>query len=236
MIPVWWVDLDDPIALRDGGARSLSVAERERAERFRFERHRERWLAGRIALRRILSRELAVDPAEIAYERGVHGKPAIAGKHAGTLEFNLSHSGGRALVATTRGVELGVDVEEIHPMEDMRDVAERHFALEERERLFAMPPEEQLYGFYRLWTRKEAYIKAIGTGLGHPLDRFAVTEGVPRCRFVHLDGDAEAAVGWSLVHIDPPGVVSPDGAGFVGAMAIPRPGESVELRTFRWTD
>jgi 4'-phosphopantetheinyl transferase len=236
MITVWWVDLDDARALEGDGIRTLSTRERQRGERFRFEKHRARWLAGRIALRRILADELGVAPGEIEYETGVHGKPSLAGKHAGALEFNLSHSGGRALVAIARGMELGVDVEEIHAMEDIHAVAERHFAAEEREHLFSLPAGEQVPGFYRLWTRKEAYIKAIGTGLGHPLDQFAVTEEAGRCHFVHLDGDREAAREWSLVHIDPPHRAAHGGDGFVGAMAIARPEETVELRQFEWTD
>lgn len=234
MVAVWWVDLDDERALRDGQARSLSHHERARAERFRFDRHRERWLAGRIALRRIVAAELGVDPADVEYSAGLRGKPSLDGRHRGALAFNLSHSGARALVATTRGAELGVDVEEVHPMEDLRDVAERHFAAEERECLFALPVEAQVDGFYRLWTRKEAYIKAIGTGLGHPLDRFAVTQDVAECRFVHLDGDSQQAALWSLVHLEPPGAA---GAGrYVGAVAIERAAETVEQRLFTWTD
>lgn len=234
MIPVWWIDLDDASALQGDATRMLSVGERKRAERFRFEKHRERWLAGRIALRRILADELDVACGEIEYDTGVHGKPSLGGKLSGELEFNLSHSGGRALVGIARGAALGIDVEQIHLMEDLHAVAERHFAAEERERLFCLPESEQVPAFYRLWTRKEAYIKAIGTGLGHPLDRFAVTGETERCEFVHLDGDAEAARQWSLVHIDPHCGEARDGDGFVGAMAIARPQETMAFRRFAW--
>lgn len=231
MIPVWAIDLDEKRALRGDAVRALSVAERARADRFRFERDRERWIVGRLAQRMILARELDADLAEIEYVTGVNGKPSLAGRHEGALEFNLSHSGSCGLLGITRGAALGVDVEEVHPMEDIRAIAERHFAPEEQERLFALPVPEQEEGFYRLWTRKEAYIKAIGTGLGHALDRFAVTQDLEPCRFVHLDGDVEAATGWSLLHLQ----VRP---GFVGAVAIPRVGEQAELRQFlfEWSE
>lgn len=229
MIAVWVIDLEEKRALRGDVMRTLSVAERARADRFRFDRDRERWLAGRLAQRMILARELGADLAEIEYATGVNGKPSLAGRHEGALEFNLSHSGSCGLLAFTRGVPLGVDVEEVHPIEDIRAIAERHFAPEEQERLFALPAAEQEEGFYRLWTRKEAYIKAIGTGLSHALDRFAVTHEPEHCRFVHLDGDAEAAASWSLLHLRVR-------TGFVGAVAVPRPLEATEMRPFSWSE
>jgi 4'-phosphopantetheinyl transferase len=237
MIPVWWVDLDDPRALlRADRLRLLSGAERARADRFRFEKHRARWLAGRIALRHVLADALGTDAGSIAYAVGPHGKPSLTGDHAGALGFNLSHSGGCALIAVATSTELGVDIEEIHPMEDLRDVAERHFAAEERERLFSLPEDEQVPCFYRIWTRKEAYIKAIGTGLGHPLDRFAVSDEPNRCRFLHLDGDDRAAARWSLLHLDPPDTHLSGDRCFVGALAVERVGVSVGSRWFEWSE
>lgn len=227
MIPVWSIDLDDARALRDGSVEELSTAERERAERFRFDRDRDRWLAGRIALRRILARELGVATQDIAYGTLARGKPFLSGVTAGRAEFNLSHAGACALVGISRDAPIGVDVEFVKPMDDLADVAERHFAVEERAALFALPREEQLAGFYRLWTRKEAYIKAIGTGLGHALDRFAVSLTPEPCRFIHLDGDRTASESWSLLHLTPR-------AEFVGAVAVPRAGARVQLRDFDW--
>ena len=236
MVPVWAIDLDDPRALRGDGVESLSVDERERARRFRFDKMRARWLAGRVALRRILARELRVRPEEVEYRVLEHGKPALAGPHAAALEFNLSHSGACGLVGTSREVPLGVDVEEVTPIDDIRAVAERHFAPEECECLFALEGAAQVEGFYRYWTRKEAYIKALGTGLGHALDRFAVTQEPDDCRFLHLDGDAAAARGWTLAHLRPSDAL--DGAGerrFVGAVALPIAAARVELRRFSWS-
>ncbi len=236
MVPVWAIDLDDPRALRGDGIESLAAEERERAQRFRFEKVRDRWLAGRVALRRILARELHVAPHDLAFRTLEHGKPALAGRHAGALEFNLSHSGGCALVGVSRSAPLGVDVEEVTPLDDLRAVAESHFAPEECDRLFALTGDAQVEGFYRFWTRKEAYIKALGTGLGHALDRFAVTHEPDDCRFLHLDGDDAAARGWTLAHLDATEAL--DGAGerrFVGAVALPSVAERVEVRRFNWS-
>lgn len=236
MIPVWAIDLDDPRALDADGVESLSPEERERGQRFRFDRTRDRWLAGRIALRRILARELRVLPRDVEYRTAERGKPSLAGRHAGALEFNLSHSGGCALVGISRGAPLGVDVEQVSPIDDIHAVAESHFATEERDRLFALEGDAQVEGFYRYWTRKEAYIKAIGTGLGHALDRFAVSHDVDDCRFLHLDGDDAAARAWTLAHLVPTDAF--DGAGerrFVGAVALPIAAERVDLRRFDWS-
>src|SRR5690606_18139898 len=112
---------------------------------------------------------------------------------------------------------------------------ERHFAPEECERLFALDGDAQVQGFYRYWTRKEAYIKALGTGLGHALDRFAVTHEPDDCRFLHLDGDDAAARGWTLAHLVPDPALDAAGARrFVGAVALPLAAHRIELRGFRW--
>lgn len=231
MISLWWIDLDDRRALQADAVHDLTAAERERAERFRFDRHRTRWLAARVALRRILARELGVALRDIAYDTLAHGKPTLGGAHAGALEFNLSRSGGCALVGVTRDVALGVDVEAVKPIADIHAIAVGHFAAEERERLFALAPTDQVEGFYRIWTRKEAYIKATGTGLAQPLDRFAVSLEPDPCAFIHLDGNRSAAREWSLLQVVPP----EGGGAFVGAVAAPRAGERVEIRTFAWT-
>lgn len=232
MISLWWIDLDDSRALQCDVARELSIAERERAEQFRFDAHRDRWLAGRLALRRILARELGVVPRGLAFDTLAHGKPILTSEYAATLEFNMSHSLSCALVGVMRGAALGVDVEAVERIADIHAIAERNFAEEERAQLFALADAEQAEGFYRIWTRKEAYIKAIGSGLGHALNRFAVTIEADPCAFIHLDGDRSAADRWSLLHVEPPH----GSAAFVGAVAAPRANERVENRVFDWTE
>lgn len=232
MISLWWIDLDDSRALQGDPARELSAAERERAEKFRFDAHRDRWLAGRIALRRILARELGTMPHDLAFDTLAHGKPILTAEHAAALEFNMSHSLGCAVVGVTRDSALGVDVEAVERITDIRAIAERNFAEEERAQLFALAEAEQVEGFYRIWTRKEAYIKAVGTGLGHALDRFAVTVEPDPCAFIHIDGDRSAANQWSLLHLQPPRGSS----AFVGAVAAPRADERVDSRIFDWSE
>lgn len=229
MISVWWIGLDPSSPLDrvlDRVAESvLSTAELARAARFRFDEHRRRWIVAHIALRQVLGHELAVSPAALTFASGSGGKPRLTGDHADALEFNLSHSGAMALIAVSRSCPVGVDVEMIEPMPDLEAVAERQFAPEERQALRALPDADRVGAFYRIWTRKEAFIKATGTGLGHALDRFAVSHERGDARFIHFDGDARAAESWSLVDMEIEGR-------YVGAVAAPLMSATVHLE--RW--
>lgn len=234
MISAWWTDLDAPVEPHEQLLTRLTAEERARAERLHFAADRSRWIVSRAWVRRTLGEVLATDGAALEFARGQWGKPQLAGAHAGALEFNLSHSSSRALLAVTTRGAVGADIEAIRPMEDMRSIAERHFAAEEQRALFALPEVEQLAAFYRLWTRKEAYIKATGTGLGHALDRFAVDERRDAARFVHIDGDETIARGWTLWHMELPAPKSGgDCKGFAGAIACAAPGVEVRLMRSR---
>lgn len=215
MVTVWRIPLD-PARSPDAEALvELSEAERARAALFATDALRNRWLTAHVAMRRILARELGVRPDEIAYGAGTAGKPFIASPAGSGVEYSFSDSGDLALLAVGRGGALGVDVEAHRPISDLEGVAERFFAPEERIALFALPEAERRAGFYRLWTRKEAYIKAIGTGLGYALDRFVVTIGVEDVRLVREDDDATAAERLSLHTIAVP-------SGYEGALIGPR--------------
>jgi len=187
-VHVWRIALDrgDGDSLR---AR-LSSDELARAARFHFERDRTRFLVARAALREILAHYLGASPAEIAFVYGDHGKPALAPPH-GDLRFNLSHSHGLALCAVTRGREVGVDVERIRELDDLEDLARSVFSARELAALHRLPEPGLLAGFFTGWTRKEAFIKALGEGLSHPLKRFDVSlePGRP-ARLERIDGNA----------------------------------------------
>ncbi|HEY1607308.1 MAG TPA: 4'-phosphopantetheinyl transferase superfamily protein [Allosphingosinicella sp.] len=151
----------------------LDPEERSRAARLRFERDRHRFIARRGRLRLLLAGALGCAPAKIRYATGRFGKPRLEG--AGDLRFNLSHSDGLALCAIGRGVEIGCDIE--RRRSDLADAAtaERFFAAGERRVLRSLPRERQVQGFFDCWTRKEAYVKALGDGLSCPLDSFEVS-------------------------------------------------------------
>jgi 4'-phosphopantetheinyl transferase len=172
---------------------ALSEEELRRAGRYHFERDRVRFVAGRGLLRRLLGRYLGVAPARVEIRTGPHGKPAVEG-----LRFNLAHSGGLALYAFSRERELGVDLEQIRPVRDAEAIAERLFTAEENAMLRELAEPERLEAFFRLWTRKEACMKAAGTG---------------------LFGEASAGR-WTLLELTP-------AAGFIGALAVEGTGWSL---------
>ncbi|HEX4650260.1 MAG TPA: 4'-phosphopantetheinyl transferase superfamily protein [Granulicella sp.] len=202
----------------------LSPEERVRAASFRFDRDRNRFLAAHGILRRILDSYLP-QPARLVY--GANGKPALA---CGRLHFNLSHADDRALIAVSATVPLGVDLERVRPEPDAARIAEYCFSPTERSALSLLPPARQAEAFFQCWTRKEAFVKALGDGLSYPLTGFSVsldeaedeTLGEP-ARILDLAGDAHAAAQWS-VH---PLVPEP---GYVGAIVARRPSFPVPLQ------
>jgi 4'-phosphopantetheinyl transferase len=127
----------------------------------------DRAASGR-ALRRLLGRYLDADPHEIELRAGKHGKPRLADPAAG-LRFNLSHSGGIALIAVAFGVEVGVDVERIRPRRNLLRLAERALDPAAAAAVRAASPERRLAAFHAAWTRREAIAKCRGVGLWAPL-------------------------------------------------------------------
>lgn len=226
MITVWRIALDATRPPAPDAVATLSEQERSRAARFMRDTDRNRWLHSHAAIRQILGEALGVDPAAIEFGAGEAGKPFVASPDGSGLDFNLSDSGDLTLLALSRVGPVGVDVERVKPLTDMAAIAESHFAPEERVALFALPEAERLDGFYRLWTRKEAYIKALGTGLGHALDRFVVTIEVEHVRFVHLDGDENDARRWSLRAIPVP-------TGYLGTLAVKHAHFTVDVKDAR---
>lgn len=200
----------------------LSEAERARADRFRFPEHALRWRVAHVALRDVLARATGRAPADVAFTTDRTGKPQLADEPR--LQFNLSHSGDVALVAIGEAIPLGVDVELIKPVPEMRGVAESHFAHEEREALWSVAGEEpRLETFYRCWTRKEAYVKATGIGVGPALATFAVTIAREDARLLRADGEPEATHEWSITDLK---LELP----YIGALAIRDPEVRITLR------
>ncbi len=169
----------------------LDEDERARAARLRRAIDRDRFIARRALLRILLARELGRRPEEITYAIGNHGKPMVA--TTTDLRFSTSHSHGLWLCAVARGIEVGCDVERIDPALADPAVAERLFAPGERLRLSALAPADHAQGFFACWTRKEAFVKALGLGLSYPLDAFEVTCGPDVPARLVSGGD-----GWAL--------------------------------------
>ena len=215
-VDLWVFDLDIPSLERAALEATLSADEIDRANRFVFARDRERYVVGRGRLREILAQRLNGRASQIVFGYGGDGKPSVEG-----IEFNLSNTGGLAALAVGQ-VPLGIDIEEIRPLKE--DVATRFFSAAEVTQLRALPAEEQLPAFYRCWTRKEAVLKAVGSGLMRALDSFDVTlaPGVP-ARIERMEGEASPMKDWRLYSFDPR-------PGFIGAIACRTGGADVAVR------
>lgn len=206
---------------------TLSAEEEKRAEQFSVSTLRERYIAGRGILRNILGRYLGESPDRIRFRYTEYGKPELVdGRH---LSFNLSHTRDRALYAITDGRRIGVDIECLdRPAHSNRlKLAKRFFSQREYTDLRQTHQAEQNEAFLRCWTRKEAFIKAIGQGLTCPLDQFDVTltRHEPAALLATRWGASEAGQ-WSMAHIEP----APDA---VGAVVVE--GASPRIARWRWT-
>lgn len=199
----------EPAAVR-ASASLLSAAERERARRFAFGRDARRFIVGRGRLRQLLGARLGVRPESVELVYGARGKPALANSGRNSLRFNLSHRDDLAVYALSWGCEVGIDVEAIRPLADADAVAARFFSRPEHAAYRALDPRDRPLGFFQCWTRKEAFIKALGEGLSHPLDSFDVSlaPGAPAelLRVEAVPGDDR---GWRLASFFPaPGFVA----------------------------
>lgn len=174
-VHVWRISLKQPVAVIQQCRQTLSGDELSRAKRFHFERDRQRFIVARSGLRQIISRYTKQQPTELYFGYTDYGKPFLSHPAESGLRFNLSHSGDLALYALAYERDLGLDIEQIRPMADALQIAGRFFSAPENEALQTVPPEQRDEAFFNGWTRKEAYIKAIGEGLSHPLDSFDVS-------------------------------------------------------------
>lgn len=168
----------------------LSADERARAARFRDARDGQRFASRRIWLRRLLAAETGETAASLRLAYSAHGQPSLADHPQ--LFFSASHSAGWAMVAIADR-PVGCDLERCDPAKADRGVADRFFSPAERAAMARLSGRAWLDGFFAAWTRKEAYVKAVGTGLSLPLDGFSVTLA-PGAPVRVLDG----APGWDL--------------------------------------
>lgn len=168
-VDLWRAPLDLPPAEAEAAWETLSGPERAHAARLRT--GGSRWAAARAALRGVLARYLGVEPARVAFVTVAGGKPRLAPGPGADLRFNLSHSGGLALVAVRLGREVGVDLEELRDGVDGDAVAREFFGEPERARLAALAAAGQPHAFFHAWVRREAFAKASGRGISAPADR-----------------------------------------------------------------
>lgn len=180
----------------------LSADERDRAARLRNEGAKRRFVTCRGVLRLLLAAYLDSAPGSLDFGYTLHGKPYLK-KPASALRFNVSHSGDLGVAAFAGGAEIGVDIEQVRPRTDLEGLAARYFAPQERDWLLSVPKPGRLDAFFRLWTCKEAFIKARGEGLSYPLDQFEVRFDEERpARLQSIGGNPQEAAHWTLMEFE----------------------------------
>ncbi len=181
----------------------LTAEERMRRDRFHFSHHRHQFLIARALIRTTLTRYCPeVQPADWRFATNHYGRPHITGAGAGLLDFNLSHTEGRIVLAVSRSARPGVDIERADRPDSFLDIADCFFTAGEVGSLNALPEAQKKAGFLALWTMKEAYLKARGMGLSIPLQDFAISFGPNGPSISFADGVADDPRRWQLFQLD----------------------------------
>lgn len=222
-VHIWRAALDLPTLAVRRLEKELVEEETARARRLYFERDRKRFTVAHALVREVIGRYVGEPSARLLFRRNEYGKPSLLDD---AVRFNLSHSGDEALLAITRRPHVGVDIERIRRDIEYLEIAGRYFSESESRELRSLPADLQTAAFFRGWTRKEAFIKAIGEGVSFPLDRFDVSLAPGRlARLVSIRGDPGAAARWDLrdVQVDD-----------CYAAAVVVDGGECDLRFFQW--
>lgn len=214
-VHVWSARVGESLPQLPEFERLLSLTERQKAARFLRPGDRERYVVAHGVLRQLLAQYLLIAPAEIVFEAGEFGKPAVVWRTGfPRIAFNMAHSGDVILYAITAGRCVGVDVEAVRLDRDLMEIAESQFASDEIETFRAAEPAERAAAFYRCWTLKEAYLKARGEGLGFPLRQFSVSfESLETPTLRWASDDPNVAERWSVFGLSP-------AHGYVGALIV----------------
>lgn len=224
-VHVWRANLGAPGGTEDWLWQLLSQEERTRAQRFRFEQDRKRFVVARGRLRQVLGDYLSCGGSELQFGYSEHGKPYLSGVPL-PLRFNLSHSGEMVLLAVSLGHEIGVDVEQVRQDVEVAKLAKRFFSPYERARVLSLEGDEKVAAFFRVWAGKEAYVKARGAGLTLALDSFDVSvEAGEAAALVATRPDRGDAERWKLWSLEA-------GPGYAAAMAVE--GRTKPPQVFDW--
>ncbi len=220
-VHLWRIPLDRDASATSAPLSLLADDEVRRYERFKPAAIKRRFALARAGMRVILGRYLNRPPADLEFRYGEQGKPSLAPEqNPAKLRFNLTHSHDLAILAVASDREVGVDVEHLRDNIEFEMLAARYFSPLEAETLASLEGNELKRQFFRIWTAKEAYIKAIGQGLQIPLDQFDVAVGSEQQPNLlappHAPGEQDR---WSLHSFD-------CGDDYLGTLAIEKPASS----------
>ena len=220
-VHIWRVSLRQSPALLQQLRQTLSADEAARAARFHFPHDREAFIVARGILRYLLTGYLNAEPQQLTFGYEQAGKPFLSGGFANQIFFNLSHSHNMAFYAISYQPKVGIDVEYIRPITDIEQIAARNFSPNENAQLRSLPQHMLVESFFNCWTRKEAYVKAIGNGISHPLQDFDVSlmPGEP-ARLLSISGSESEAARWTMSDLEP-------SAGYAAAVVVEGSGYSI---------
>ena len=208
-VHVWTIPLTGDSAWVERCSEFLEESESGRAGRFHFQKDRDQFVIARASMRLILARYLNESPDQIEFCYGPNGKPELKfASFEPRTHFNLSHSHEIAILAVAQGRQVGVDVEKIAPYSvDHLSIAEQFFTLAETDLIRSTSAEMRAEVFYRLWTRKEAFLKGRGDGLSASLNHFEISLEEAGIRFSDLPQSEDTS--WSVHEFRPcPGYVA----------------------------
>ncbi len=228
---MWRVRLDGVGYQDERLAAVLSAEERERAQRFHFDQHRQRFVRTHAISRMILSKYTGIDPSQLVFGTGARGKPYLWVPHISLPQFNLSHSGDLMVLGIAMNLELGVDVEIINDRVEWKQIAANFFNADEMLRIASLPTQTgQLKAFYRVWTLKEAYLKAMGDGLAGGLDQVIVNlEPAEPELFLAFPGGENEKRRWQAITFRP-------AVGACGALVAQRGQSPFSVVQYDWAD
>ena len=224
-VDIWVAHLDEVAGEMERFCALLDGAEMERVARLPSDLARRRFTAKHAIRRLLLAGYLEQRPEQIAFPSAEGQKPRLQGLNRDGVHFNDSSSDELAVFAVAHLVKLGIDVERIRPIADAASIVARFGSPVERAALSADLADDET--FLRWWTAKEAFVKAIGTGLDHPLGAFSISfPSDDELRLLEVDGSRDAASRYSLTGLTP-------AAGFVGALVVT--GRPSRIRHHRWS-
>jgi 4'-phosphopantetheinyl transferase len=223
-VDVWRLSLDPLGSMVSEFRACLSAQEYDRAEKFKFEKDRKRYILAHGLLRVILSLYADVVAEELKFTENRYGKPELVHPSGLNLKFNLSHSHEMALIGIALGRQIGVDIEYVKNDFEWKEIVERFFSAREIQMINALPKNLQHRAFFTCWTRKEGYVKATGMGLSLPLKEFDVSP-VPGAATLLLSH--KEASKWSMKEVD---VAEP----YVATVAVE--GHDVRIKYWDWPE